>query len=171
MTNKYIVMSNININVSISLDKTVLATLVGLLGGSLGDGKEEQPAVTAEPQKEDKEEVNLDSPSKFDEWKQAHPALGMLCDKLELELTDESVPRFVRQAMENCRLRIEGEGYTKESPHHKELTAEFKRLASLLGAEKPSALPLDKVEPFIDALEKIHLSDDKLALVEDDLPF
>lgn len=164
-------MSNININVSISLDKTVLATLVGLLGGSLGDGKEEQPVVTAEPQKEDKEEVNLDRPSKFDEWKQAHPALGMLCDKLELELTDESVPRFVRQAMENCRLRIEGEGYTKESPHHKELTAEFKRLASLLGAEKPSALPLDKVEPFIDALEKIHLSDDKLALVEDDLPF
>ena len=29
-------MSNININVSISLDKTVLATLVGLLGGPLG---------------------------------------------------------------------------------------------------------------------------------------
>ena len=162
-------MSNININVSISLDKTVLATLVGLLGGSMGDGKEEQPVVTAE--KEDKEEVTLDRPSKFDEWKQAHPALGMLCDKLELELTDESVPRFVRQAMENCRLRIEGEGYTKESPHHKELTAEFKRLASLLGAEKPSALPLDKVESFVDALEKIHLSDDKLALVEDDLPF
>lgn len=32
-------MSNININVSISLDKTVLATLVGLLGGSMGDEK------------------------------------------------------------------------------------------------------------------------------------
>ena len=170
-------MSNININVSISLDKTVLATLVGLLGGPLGVEKEKpvdnagQIGDTPEQTPEEQPETVLDRPSKFDEWKQAHPALGMLCDKLELELTDESVPRFVRQAMENCRLRIEGEGYTKESPHHKELTAEFKRLASLLGAEKPSALPLDKVEPFINALDMIHLSDDKLALVEDDLPF
>ncbi len=169
-------MSNININVTFNLDKDMVATLVGLLGGSMGDEKEKTvdnagQIEESQEQPQDEPEVVLDRPSKFDEWKQAHPALGMLCDKLELELTDESVPRFVRQAMENCRLRIEGEGYTKESPHHKELTAEFKRLASLLGAEKPSALPLDKVEPFVDALEKIHLSDDKLALVEDDLPF
>ncbi len=164
-------MSNININVTFNLDKDMVATLVALLGGTTGEVKDEQPVVIDEPQDEKKEEVELDRPSKFDEWKQAHPAIATLCDSLSLELTNENVPRFVRKAMEDVRLKIEGEGYTKDSPHHKELTAEFKRLSALLGAEKPSALPLDKVETFIEAVEKIHLTGDKLEIVEDDLPF
>lgn len=164
-------MSNININVTFNLDKDMVATLVGLLGGAISEEKKEQPVVIDEPQQEEKEEVVLDRPSKFDEWKEAHPAVGILCENLSLELTDDNVPRFVRKAMEDVRLKIEGEGYTKDSPHHKELTAEFKRLSALLGAEKPSALPIDKVESFIEAINKIHLDGDDLKLVEDDLPF
>lgn len=96
-------MSNININVTFNLDKDMVAMLVGLLGGPLGVEKEKTvdnagQIEESQEQPQDEPEVVLDRPSKFDEWKQAHPALGMLCDKLELELTDESVPRFVRQA-------------------------------------------------------------------------
>ncbi len=63
------------------------------------------------------------------------------------EAAKEYTEADVRAAMDRTRRRIEGEdckenttgeGYKK---WHRQLTGEFKRIATLLGAEKPSALP------------------------------
>lgn len=53
----------------------------------------------------------------------------------------------VREAMDKCRKRIEGEDYKENTASegykkwHKPLTAWFKNTAVALGADKPSALP------------------------------
>ena len=53
----------------------------------------------------------------------------------------------VRAAMHKTRQRIEGEDYKENTngdlykKYHKPLTAQFKNIAALLGADKPSALP------------------------------
>ena len=58
----------------------------------------------------------------------------------------------VRAAMHKTRQRIEGEDYKENTngdlykKYHKPLTAQFKNIAALLGAEKPSVLPSDKMQ-------------------------
>ena len=53
----------------------------------------------------------------------------------------------VREAMDRCRKRIEGEDYKENTSSegyktwHKALTGWFKNTAAALGADKPSALP------------------------------
>lgn len=72
----------------------------------------------------------------------------------------------VRSAMHKARQRIEGENY-KESPdsegykkYHKQMTAAFKNISALLGADKPSALPEDKRMSFIGQCNEIIVKDD-----------
>lgn len=71
----------------------------------------------------------------------------------------------IRQAMHECRCRIEGadykentesEGYKK---YHKALTARFKEIAQLSGYEKPSALPAEHRAGFIRRCEDIIIDD------------
>lgn len=72
----------------------------------------------------------------------------------------------VRAAMDRCRKRIEGEDYAKDTSsegykkYHKQLTALFKNEAQLLGADKPSNLPDDKRELFINSIDKVDLLED-----------
>lgn len=72
----------------------------------------------------------------------------------------------VRSAMHKARQRIEGENY-KEQPdsegykkYHKQMTAAFKNISALLGADKPSALPEDKRMSFIRQCNEIIVKDD-----------
>ena len=72
----------------------------------------------------------------------------------------------VRSAMHRARQRIEGENY-KEQPdsegykkYHKQMTAAFKNISALLGADKPSALPEDKRASFIGQCNEIIVKDD-----------
>lgn len=72
----------------------------------------------------------------------------------------------VRSAMHKARQRIEGENY-KESPdsegykkYHKQMTAAFKNISALLGADKPSALPEDERMSFIEQCNEIIVKDD-----------
>lgn len=71
----------------------------------------------------------------------------------------------IRNAMHECRMRIEGPdykenttspGYTK---HHKNLTQWFKNQAALLGSDKPSALPAEARKAFIDVCENTTVGD------------
>ena len=101
--------------------------------------------------------------AEFEQVKQDTPAVATLQKKLDLELVEKKPAEIVRAAMAECRTRIEGEGYTKDSPFHRELTAEFKNIAQLLGSEKPSELPADKVASFCEVLEHIVVRDGKLS--------
>ena len=72
----------------------------------------------------------------------------------------------VRAAMHKTRQRIEGEDYKENTngdlykKYHKPLTAKFKNIAVLLGAEKPSALPPDKIASFMEQCDELRVMED-----------
>ncbi len=72
----------------------------------------------------------------------------------------------VRAAMHVTRQRIEGEDYKENTngelykKYHKPLTAQFKNIAALLGADKPSALPPDKIADFIERCNGLRIMED-----------
>lgn len=72
----------------------------------------------------------------------------------------------VRAAMHVTRQRIEGEDYKENTngelykKYHKPLTAQFKNIAALLGADKPSALPSDKIADFIEQCGELKILKD-----------
>lgn len=72
----------------------------------------------------------------------------------------------VRAAMHKTRQRIEGEDYKENTngdlykKYHKPLTAQFKNIAALLGADKPSALPPDKIANFIEQCNGLQIMED-----------
>ena len=72
----------------------------------------------------------------------------------------------VRAAMHKTRKRIEGEDYLENTKgdlykkYHKPLTATFKNIAALLGAEKPSALTPDKIADFIEQCNGLQVMED-----------
>lgn len=72
----------------------------------------------------------------------------------------------VRAAMHVTRQRIEGEDYKENTngelykKYHKPLTAQFKNIAALLGADKPSALPSDKIASFIEQCGELKILKD-----------
>mgnify|MGYP007007453211 CR=1 FL=1 len=87
------------------------------------------------------------------------------------ELTEEDV----RAAMHSTRQRIEGEDYKEHTDsdaykkYHKALTAQFKNIAALLGADKPSALPVDKRADFIEQCKYLKIMED--GTIGNDCPF
>lgn len=72
----------------------------------------------------------------------------------------------VRAAMHATRQRIEGEDYKENTngdlykKYHKPLTAQFKNIAALLGADKPSALPSDEIANFIEQCNGLQVMED-----------
>lgn len=72
----------------------------------------------------------------------------------------------VRAAMHKTRQRIEGEDYKENTngeaykKYHKPLTAQFKNIAALLGADKPSTLPSDKIANFIEQCDGLQIMED-----------
>lgn len=74
----------------------------------------------------------------------------------------------IRAAIHRTRQCFEGEDYKENTDseaykkHHKALTAQFKRIAIALGADKPSALPADKIEAFIAECDALILDENGL---------
>ena len=152
-----------SVDVNIGLTAALQQFLEGFTSKSSGshavaeEVRQEKPAepkpiaVTPEEQKAELEQVKKET-----------PAVAKLQKNLDLELVEKKPAEIVRAAMAECRTRIEGEGYTKESPYHKELTVEFKKIAQLLGSDKPSELPADKVASFCEVLGHIVVRDGEL---------
>lgn len=81
----------------------------------------------------------------------------------------------IREAMHRTRQRIEGEDYRDNTgseaykKYHKALTSEFKALAALQGAEKPSAIKEENRYAFICACDDLRILDD--GTIGGQLPF
>ncbi len=85
----------------------------------------------------------------------------------EPETTDKKpTAEDVRAAMHRTRQRIEGEDYKDNTQseaykrYHRQLTSEFKNIASLLGADKPSALSEERRAQFIAQCDELGIKDD-----------
>lgn len=94
---------------------------------------------------------------------------GQAKAQAEAEAASEQKPltaEDVRAAMHKTRQRIEGEDYKENTngdlhkKYHKPLTAQFKNIAALLGADKPSALPSDKIASFIEQCNGLQIMQD-----------
>ena len=133
----------------------------------------DKPEPTKEPAGDEQQEAaaneadaNGEQVAKQEEANEAAPQdEGQAKAQAEAEqkpLTAEDV----RAAMHKTRQRIEGEDYKENTngdlykKYHKPLTAQFKNIAALLGADKPSALPSDKIANFIEQCDGLQIMED-----------
>lgn len=128
--------------------------------------KEEAAADKPEPTKEpagDEQQVAEQEEAKAEEAAPQNEGQA----KAQAEAEQKSLTaEDVRAAMHKTRQRIEGEDYKENTngeaykKYHKPLTAQFKNIAALLGAEKPSALPPDKIADFIEQCNGLQIMED-----------
>ncbi|MBD5391272.1 hypothetical protein HDR66_00520 [bacterium] len=77
-------------------------------------------------------------------------------------LTEEDI----RACMHRTRQRFEGEDYKENTTgegykkYHKQLTSQFKQIAAILGADKPSALPAEQRAAFIAECDALIIGED-----------
>lgn len=153
-------MEPIQINVAVNIGVT---PELGELLSALLDRKQVTPCPAREP--EEKKEVVVEAPAVINP-EPAEPEQPVpLGEPTVKELTEVDV----REAMDRCRKRIEGEDYKENTSSegykkwHRQLTSWFKNTSAALGAEKPSALPdHDSRAAFIEMCEDVTTEGDKL---------
>lgn len=152
-------MEPIQINVAVNIGVTPeLSEFLSVLL----DRKQVTPQVR-EP--EEKKEVVVEAPAVVNP-EPAEPEQPVpLGEPTVKELTEVDV----REAMDRCRKRIEGEDYKENTSSegykkwHRQLTSWFKNTSAALGAEKPSALPDHSSRAaFIEMCEQVTADGDKL---------
>lgn len=125
----------------------------------------DKPEPTKEPAGDERQEAAANQADANGEQEEAKAEEAAPQDERQAEekpLTAEDV----RAAMHKTRQRIEGEDYKENTngdlykKYHKPLTATFKNIAALLGAEKPSALPSDKIASFMEQCDELHVMED-----------
>jgi hypothetical protein len=153
-------MEPIQINVAVNIGVTPeLSEFLSMLL----DRKQVTPCQAREP--EEKKEVVVEAPAVINP-EPAEPEQPVpLGEPTVKELTEVDV----REAMDRCRKRIEGEDYKENTSSegykkwHRQLTSWFKNTSAALGAEKPSALPdHDSRAAFIEMCEQVTADGDKL---------
>lgn len=141
------------------------------------DAAADKPEPTKEPAGDEQQEAaaneadaNGEQVAKQEEAQAEEAALqneGQAKAQAEAEAEQKPLTaEDVRAAMHKTRQRIEGEDYKENTngeaykKYHKPLTAQFKNIAALLGAEKPSALPPDKIADFIEQCNGLQIMED-----------
>ena len=153
----------INVNVQIGVTKE----LFGLLSAFQ---HRPAPAVAAAPAESKPGEAaapaEVEQPKPEPEAKKEEAAPKAEAKK-EAAPAKEYTEVDVRAAMERTRKRIEGDDYKentngeKYKKYHRQLTAEFKNIAALLGSEKPSALPSSELrETFCAQCDNLVIGED-----------
>lgn len=154
----------INVNVQIGVTKE----LFGLLSAFQ---HRPAPAVAAAPAESKPGEAaapaEVDQPKPEPEAKKEEAAPKAEAKKEAAPANKEYTEVDVRAAMERTRKRIEGDDYKentngeKYKKYHRQLTANFKNIAALLGSEKPSALPSSELrETFCAQCDKLVIGED-----------
>lgn len=153
-------MEPIQINVAVNIGVTPeLSEFLSMLL----DRKLVTPCQAREP--EEKKEAVVEAPAVIN----PAPAEPEQPAPVEAPTWKELTEVDVREAMDRCRKRIEGEDYKENTSSegykkwHRQLTSWFKNTSAALGAEKPSALPdHDSRAAFIEMCEDVITEGDKL---------
>lgn len=127
----------------------------------------DKPEPTKEPAGDERQEAAANQADANGEQEEAKAEEAAPQDERQAEAEEKPLTaEDVRAAMHKTRQRIEGEDYKENTngdlykKYHKPLTATFKNIAALLGAEKPSALPPDKIASFIEQCDELRIMDD-----------
>ena len=151
----------INVNVQIGVTKELFDLLSAFQHRSA-------PAVAAAPAESKPDEAaEVEQPKPEPEAKKEEAAPKAEAKKEAAPANKEYTEVDVRAAMERTRKRIEGDDYKentngeKYKKYHRQLTANFKNIAALLGSEKPSALPSSELrETFCAQCDKLVIGED-----------
>lgn len=162
---------DIHIHVDLGVTPEVVALVNAIIGRqSFGQPQVTAPAASAAEPKPRRGRKNVEQPAtQVEDTAQGEqptdetPAAEQpQADQGPKELTEQDI----REAMRRTRQRIEGENYKDETDgelyqkYHRQLTSQFKNIAALLGADKPSALPADKREQFIRECDDLIIGED-----------
>lgn len=127
----------------------------------------DKPEPTKEPAGDERQEAAANQADTNGEQEEAKAEEAAPQDERQAEAEEKPLTaEDVRAAMHKTRQRIEGEDYKENTngdlykKYHKPLTATFKNIAALLGAEKPSALPPDKIASFMEQCDELRIMDD-----------
>lgn len=127
----------------------------------------DKPEPTKEPAGDERQEAAANQADANGEQEEAKAEEAAPQDERQAEAEEKPLTaEDVRAAMHKTRQRIEGEDYKENTngdlykKYHKPLTATFKNIAALLGAEKPSALPSDKIASFMEQCDELHVMED-----------
>lgn len=131
------------------------------------DAAADKPEPTKEPAGDERQEAAANQADANGEQEEAKAEEAAPQDERQAEAEEKPLTaEDVRAAMHKTRQRIEGEDYKENTngdlykKYHKPLTATFKNIAALLGAEKPSALPPDKIASFMEQCDELRIMDD-----------
>lgn len=127
----------------------------------------DKPEPTKEPAGYEQQEAAANQADANGEQEEAKAEEAAPQDERQAEAGQKPLTaEDVRAAMHKTRQRIEGEDYKENTngdlykKYHKPLTAQFKNIAALLGAEKPSALPPDKIASFMEQCDELRVMED-----------
>lgn len=127
----------------------------------------DKPEPTKEPAGDERQEAAANQADANGEQEEAKAEEAAPQDERQAEAEEKPLTaEDVRAAMHKTRQRIEGEDYKENTngdlykKYHKPLTVTFKNIAALLGAEKPSALPPDKIASFMEQCDELRIMDD-----------
>ena len=131
------------------------------------DAAADKPEPTKEPAGDEQQEAAANEADANGEQEEAKAEEAAPQDERQAEAEEKPLTaEDVRAAMHKTRQRIEGEDYKENTngdlykKYHKPLTATFKNIAALLGAEKPSALSPDKIASFMEQCDELRVMED-----------
>lgn len=161
----------INVNVQVGVTEELYSLLSNLLPGA-------KPVAAPEPAGQQQESKTDEAPQPAEvinpeptpEPKKEEATAKEAAPEPEAPAEEKEYTEVdVRAAMERARKRIEGEDYKentsseKYKKYHRQLTAEFKTIAAILGSEKPSALPTSELRrSFCNQCDDLILEDGKI---------
>lgn len=167
---------SINVSVSIGVTPEVTALVAAILT--------KKPTATIEvpASEQPSAEAPIDAEPAHAEPKRGRNAKTQTAEEPKAEEPAAEAPtegkaptaEDVRKAMDRARVRIEGEDWetniTSEgrTKYHKQLTATFKNIASLLGSDKPSTLPEENRRSFINKCDELVVENGEITTT---LPF
>jgi hypothetical protein len=169
-----------NFEMYVHVDLGVTPALVALVNAIMGQRQmpvvqqpsaSEQPEETPETVAEPEPPAEMpEDPTVLEPEPEPVPVAVAVAVEEPRELTEEDI----RDAMHRTRQRIEGENYKEETDselykkYHRQLTSVFKNIASLLGADKPSALPAEQRAAFIAECDELEVRE---GTIQPRLPF
>ena len=167
---------SINVSVSIGVTPEVTALVAAILT--------KKPTATVEvpASEQPSAEAPIDAAPAHAEPKRGRKAKTQTVEEPKAEEPSAEAPtegkaptaEDVRKAMDRARVRIEGEDWetniTSEgrTKYHKQLTATFKNISSLLGSDKPSTLPEENRRSFINQCDELVVENGEIITT---LPF
>lgn len=172
---------NISVQVNIGVTPEVVQLITAILQRTPPTGTIIAPAASKQPTPEaisdnGEEKAESPTPNAVTESQDENTESPKSEEAAKTESTQEPAPepakelteQDIREAMHRTRQRIEGEDYKNNTDsdgykkYHKQLTAEFKNIAALLGSDKPSTLPADKRASFIQQCDELVVKDGEI---------